>query len=58
MFFFKIVNTAPDKMPTKIAICLMVNQSSLEMILVIFAGIASAEAIFDFADPPVNFSSL
>lgn len=36
----------------------MVNQPSLEMILVIFASIASAEAIFEFADPPVNLSSL
>lgn len=45
-------------MPTKIAFCLMVNQPSLEMILVIFASIASVEAIFEFADPPVNLSSL
>lgn len=57
-WFFLIVNTAPDKMPTKIAFCLMINQPSLEMILVIFASIASAEAIFEFADPPVYLSNL
>lgn len=54
-------------MPTKFANWLMVNRPSLEMISIIYASIASVEAlwgdparcltlIFEFADPPVNMS--
>lgn len=65
--FFLNINTDPDDMPTKYANWLMVNRPSLEMISIIYASIASVEAlwgdparcltlIFEFADPPVNMS--